>query len=110
MAAPQHPLERRAALLAGRITSRMTDLTDSLVSAQGRRPFTDLKSRPDALAWWRENRYNQYGLRALATLPPEAVTSLDAALAQGQQQQQDVGMPQVAGQLGVAEGGGWPAT
>src|SRR5215510_1310483 len=104
MAAPQHPLERRTDLLTSRIGQRMNDLTAALLSAGGRRPYTKMFSTPDAVKWWSENRYNQDGLRALATLPPEAVTSLDAALAQAQQGQQDAGMPEIAGQLGVAEG------
>lgn len=91
----QHPLERRATLLSGKLKDRVSAMTASLSAAQGRIPFHTKLPEAQALDWWSKHRYDDIGKQALATLDPISVARLDSALTQHAQQQEALGMPSV---------------
>lgn len=76
----EHVLERRAALLASRLTAQREVVRRALTPEGERPPFTRQLAKPDALAWWREHRHDDLGQRVLARLRPADVLELDAAL------------------------------
>jgi len=82
MADTPHILERRASLLAGRMTARRDVLRDTLAPPGQRRPFTEQLSKADALAFWRQHRYDATGQQAMAGWQPQDVLELDLALSQ----------------------------
>lgn len=90
----QHTLERRSALLAEKMRGRINDLKQSLTAPQGRILYRTKMSQSDALNWWAQHRYDQYGQKALAGLDPQSIFQLDAALAQHVNSQEEQGMPQ----------------
>lgn len=90
----QHILERRAGLLADKLKKNMNDLTESLQAAGGRIPFKTKLSKGSALDWWAQHRYDQLGQRALSSLDPASIMSLDAELAK-YNQSQDQGLPTI---------------
>lgn len=103
MSQPLHPLERRAQMLTGKLTQRMSDIGQSLQAANGRVPFKSKLSQNAALDWWSKHRYDALGQRALATLDPQSVFNLDAALNRYTANQQEQGVPQsVASPFGQA--------
>src|SRR5258708_389407 len=91
----QHPLERRSALLAGKLKDRVSSMTQSLTAAQGRIPFRTKLPEAQALDWWSKHRYDDIGEKALELLDPMSIARLDSALTQYAQQQEALGMPQV---------------
>lgn len=75
-------LERRAKLLAGRLTARV-DLVRNAVAPKGQRPpFTTQMSKPEALAWWQKNFDTDLGAKVKANMTPEAQLELTLALSQ----------------------------
>ena len=96
MTTSQHPLERRATLLAGKLTQRIGDIGQSLQAAQGRIPFSTKLPQADALKWWSQHRYDSYGQQALKNLQPQDVMSLDLALTRYAQGVDENGVPQMS--------------
>lgn len=82
MADTPHILERRASLLAGRLAAQRNIVRDTLAPAGQRKPFTQQLSKREALAFWRQHRYDATGQQVLATMRPEDVLELDLALSQ----------------------------
>lgn len=89
----QHPLERRSALLAGKLKERVSTMTASLTAAQGRIPFHTKLPEAQALDWWSKHRYDDIGRQAIASLDPIAIARLDSALTQHAQQKEAMGLP-----------------
>jgi len=77
-----HLFERRADRLAGRLMARRDLLANALVPAGSRPPFTKQLSKPQALAWWGQHRFDDLGRQVLANMGPEDVLELDQALSQ----------------------------
>ena len=77
-----HVLERRATLLAGKLTARKRILVQSLAPKGQRPPFTEQLSKADALAFWQAHRNDQQGAEVLARMNDVDIAELDAALAQ----------------------------
>lgn len=77
-----HVLERRATLLAGKLTARKQMLVESLSPKGQRPPFTEQLSKADALAFWQKHRNDQQGAEVLARMNDVDIAELDAALAQ----------------------------
>lgn len=96
--APLHTLERRSALLAQKLTGRMSDLTQSLRAAEGRIPFHTKMTRSTALDWWGKHRYDELGQQALAGLSQAAIINLDTNLAQYAHQRSITDLPVESGQ------------
>lgn len=92
----QHILERRAGMLADRLTKSITDLSTSLQAANGRVPFKTKLSTGTALDWWSKNINTPLGQRALSSLDPLSVMKLHTALSQFQNKN-EFGMPVVQG-------------
>lgn len=77
-----HPLERRAHLLAGRLSARKEMLVQA-VAPPGTRPlFTEQMSKPQALAWWQKHRFDDLGKKVVGQMKPEDILELDQALSQ----------------------------
>ena len=71
-----HRLEKRARMLA----SRMTQIKDGLTSQLDGRPFTEAKTRTAALDWWARHRNDQYGAEVLRRMDPVQIAELDQSL------------------------------
>ena len=57
------------------------ELLRFMLAPPGERPvFHELKSKPEALRWWRQHRYDELGQQALQTMDRQAVLELDVAL------------------------------
>jgi len=91
----QHALERRSALLAGKIKERTSALAQSFTAAQGRAPYKTKMSQAEAMEWWTKNRYTAQGAQVLANLPEVAVAALDKELTLHAQAQEALGLPTV---------------
>lgn len=86
MAVPQHRLEQRASSL-GRLMKRRVEIYRAAIAPSGERlPFTQQLSKPEALSFWQQHRYDQTGAQVIASWPDDVrdqrVMELDAALAQ----------------------------
>lgn len=77
----QHPLERRAAMLAEKLNVRI-DTMAALMRPDGRPVFHDRLPERDALAFWRKHRFDDMGKTVLSTWPADQVMKLDLRLAQ----------------------------
>ena len=76
----ENMLERRVASLSAAIQARRQLYADAL-RPKGQRPaFTQQLSRPEALAWWQQHRYDDLGKQVLANMQPDGVMELDLAL------------------------------
>lgn len=100
MAQSQHPLERRAQMLAGKIQGRVADLGQAMQAANGRIPFHTKLSQGTALEWWAQHRYDDLGQQVLQNLDPLDVLHLDRALGEYGAQQEALGLPQESGGFG----------
>jgi hypothetical protein len=85
MADLEHPLERRAKLLAGKLSARKEMITTALAPKGKRPPFTEQLSKPDALAWWQKHRYDNLGQKVLRQMRANDIFELDAALMQAKE-------------------------
>lgn len=101
-----HALERRAAMAAGALKTRVSTMSQSLMAAQGRIPFHTKLSQANALDWWSQHRYDQLGQQALAGLDPIAVARLDTALTQHAQDKEALGLPVETDPTAMAAAGG----
>jgi hypothetical protein len=72
----QHPLERRARMLAARIVGTKDALRNALAAEGERAPFTEHKTAAEAFAWWRAHLNDEYGARVLERMPPERIAEL----------------------------------
>lgn len=80
MADIEYIMERRARKLADAIRHRIELLVD-LMKEPGRRPvFTKKMSEREALAWWRQHRNDELGMKVIANMRPEQTMALDRAL------------------------------
>ena len=86
MADVDHLLERRAKLLASKLTARKDLLRQTLAPPGQRPPFTQQLSRPEALAFHRQHRYDPAYADYYKRLGPEGILELDNALAQANEQ------------------------
>lgn len=76
----QHTMDRRATLLAGRITQLKNTIRDMAAPPKGKPAFMERLSEADALAFWRAERHTPLGLTILARWQPWQVATLDARL------------------------------
>ena len=88
----QHPLERRASMLATRIKVLRDALRDAVAAPGERPPFTEHHSAAEAFAWWRLHRHDEYGQRVVERMRPEQVARLDLWLAKGIEAERDGGV------------------
>jgi hypothetical protein len=75
-------LERRAHMLAGRLSKNTQMLRDALAPPGQRPPFTEQMTKADAVTWWRAHRFDKYGQDVVARMQPADVMELDQALSQ----------------------------
>ncbi len=75
-------LERRASMLAGRISARKEIIRDAFAPPGQRPPFTEQLTRAEALDFWRRHRHDRVGAEVLARMRDQDIVELDAALAQ----------------------------
>jgi hypothetical protein len=72
--------------LADELGTRMQELVDAKAEAlrgPGGRPlFTRQMAKSQALAWWRQHRYDDIGKGLVAQMEPQDVLELDQALSQ----------------------------
>ena len=87
MSNAEHILERRAHLLAGKLSARRDLLVQALAPKGQRPPFTEQMSKPEAVAWWRAHRYDDLGKQVLDRMGPADVMELDQALSQANEAQ-----------------------
>lgn len=73
----QHPLERRATMLATAIRRQKDALRDSVAAAGDRPPFTEHHTEREAFAWWRLHRNDEYGARVIERMKPDQIAALD---------------------------------
>ena len=77
-----HVLERRAHLLAGRLSGRLTTLKTAVAPPGQRPPFTTQMSQREALTWWREHFDDDLGKKVRERMNPESQMELQLALSQ----------------------------
>lgn len=75
----EHRLERRSTLL-GRRMGAAADALAAQIGEGERPPFTEARTRNEALDWWRTHRHDEYGARVLERMPPWEIARLDADL------------------------------
>ena len=75
-------LERRAHMLAGKLTKNKEMLRDALAPPGQRPPFTEQMTKREAIGWWREHRFDKYGQEVTSRMKPVDVMELDRALSQ----------------------------
>jgi hypothetical protein len=80
MADTEYGIERRARMLAGRIVSQKDLIVNALRPKGQRPPFTEQVSEAEALAFWKQHRYDGTGKRVLAAMKPADIMELDMAL------------------------------
>jgi len=78
----ENMLERRAAMLAGRISARKKRLREALAPPGQRPPFTKQLTKQEALEFWRLHRHDETGAEVLARMSDLEIAELDTALAQ----------------------------
>ena len=78
--AEEHLLERRVTALADAIRNRRQLLANALMPASKRPLFTKQLSKPEALAFWQQHRFDDVGKQVLANMQPEDIMELDLAL------------------------------
>lgn len=86
--ATEHRLERVSHLLAQGIVHRKETIRDALLPDGDRPPWSKQFSRPDALRFWSEHRYDDVGKKYLDRMTVDTILDLDRALAEYYQQQQ----------------------
>ncbi len=74
------------------LTSRLKGTTTALAQQLSGRPFTEAKTRNEALKWWTAHRHDQYGAKAVRLMQPVTIAELDMAL------NQYVNEPMIGGQ------------
>ncbi len=78
----EHPLEKRVKALSEAIKSRRELYANALRPPGSRPAFTQQFSQQQALAWWREHRYDDLGQRVVDRMSPQNIMELDQALSQ----------------------------
>jgi hypothetical protein len=82
----QHPLERRAALLAGKLKGTQETIA-AYLSPEGRQLFHQRLSKPEAIRWWRQHRHDPLGQEVLKSWQMSDVLELDLVLAQDERKE-----------------------
>lgn len=82
MAFHEHPLERRARILAEKLKQTVRTTSDEINPPGNRPPLHNQLSAKAALAWWTEHRYDKLGQDWLQKVgaTPAQVAQLDAWL------------------------------
>ena len=80
----EHLLERRAGLLASKLTSQIQSLSQTLVPKGSRVPFTQQMSKPEALRWWQQHIGDEFGKKVLGRMTAQDQLELYNALSQAQ--------------------------
>lgn len=79
--ATDHPLERRADMLAQALTQRV-DMMAAMMRPDDRQIFHQRLSEPSALQFWRKHRFDDMGQQIMSTWTPDQIIGLDQRLAQ----------------------------
>jgi hypothetical protein len=78
----EHRLETRAHLLAERLSHEKATIVEALRPEGKRTLFSKQLSKPEALKFWQQHRFDEIGAQVLARMSPSDVMELDAALTQ----------------------------